>query len=428
MATYSPIPGAPHQEGDRRAVFNLARQRSERLGARRPHSRPLEGSDREPAGVGKEPLESEAAIHGRAEGRGHAARDSRSEKRRRRELEPVPGAGDADPGMLGEEPLQPRIGAEVLRDDRGIGAEIEQAPHPLDDEQERSWIGKAHRKGEGWAVGDARHLDDARGSIDGNRPSIAGFFDRFHTGYRVSSEKAEHRVPIVRGAIGQPEPIAPGIGRGDPPSSPPPQLGGSSAERTADLGVEPAEASESRCERHLVEAERGLVEELLGEMNAARERDLERRRADVLSEEPAQMAARDPEAVRQPFDSLAVQSTLADEPQRAGNDPRRSVPGGRSGSGFGPAAQTGAETRGFRGGRRRKIPHVLVLRRARRADRTAVDAGARDGDEESSVEARVPRAAGAIAGQAIQLHPGDSLTPGRAGFSPETDLVNRSYC
>jgi hypothetical protein len=50
--------------------------------------------------------------------------------------------------MLGERAAEQTVVAEVLRDHRGIGVEIEEAPDSLDDEQERPWIGEANRKTE----------------------------------------------------------------------------------------------------------------------------------------------------------------------------------------------------------------------------------------------------------------------------------------
>jgi hypothetical protein len=48
--------------------------------------------------------------------------------------------------MLGEQTAEQGIVAEVRPDHRGIGAEIEEAPHALDDEQKRPRIGEAHGK------------------------------------------------------------------------------------------------------------------------------------------------------------------------------------------------------------------------------------------------------------------------------------------
>ena len=63
--------------------------------------------------------------------------------------------------MARERPAEQRIVAEVLRDHRGIGAEIEQAPHALDDEQQGARIGEADLQRERRAVREARYVDDA---------------------------------------------------------------------------------------------------------------------------------------------------------------------------------------------------------------------------------------------------------------------------
>jgi hypothetical protein len=121
--------------------------------------------------------------------------------------------------------------------------------------------------------------------------------------------------------------------------------------RASDVGVERAHAAEPRGESDVAHGERRLVEQLLGEVGAARERDLERRRAEVLQEEPAKVAPRHAEAFGQAFDPLFVERPLADEPQAARNDRRRAEPRGRARRRFGPAAKARPESRRFgRGG------------------------------------------------------------------------------
>src|SRR5712691_4629659 len=105
------------------------------------------------------------------------------------------------------------------------------------------------------------------------------------------------------------------------------------------------------------------------------------------------MAAGDAEPFGQPLNALVFQNALADEPQRAGHHRGGAEPRRRAWRGFGTAAKARAESCRFGGGGGRKIPDVFVLWRTCRANWTAIDTGAGDGDEEAAVESRVPRSA-----------------------------------
>src|SRR2546425_11572563 len=194
-----------------------------------------------------------------------------------------------------------------------------------------------------------------------------------------------------------------------------------------------------------------FVEQLLREVHTPRERDVERRRAEVLKKEAPQMSCGHAEPAGELLDavvvqsggpcpaelhsggpgppelqsggpcppelqsggpcppeyagsSLAAQRAVADHPQRARPDSRRTEPCGRARRRFGPAPQARPEPGGFGRRRGRKIPNVLVLRRTRRADWPAIDAGRRHGDEEAAIEPRVARSARAGADALIQIH------------------------
>jgi hypothetical protein len=90
--------------------------------------------------------------------------------------------------------------------------------------------------------------------------------------------------------------------------------------RSPYLAVEPADAAEScrRCD--LLTREHRLVEQLLGEVSPARERNLEGRRAKVLREQAAQMPGRQPDAFAQAFDTGIVEDAVANQPERARDD------------------------------------------------------------------------------------------------------------
>ena len=80
----------------------------------------------------------------------------------------------------------------------------------------------------------------------------------------------------------------------------------------------------------------------------------------------------------------------------------------RSGAISGRQRRQGRKPASCGGGGRGEEAAVLELRRARRADRPAVDAGRGDADEEAAVEAGVAGLEGAVAGSAIeQVHDGN---------------------
>src|SRR3569623_476642 len=120
-----------------------------------------------------------------------------------------------------------------------------------------------------------------------------------------------------------------------------------------------------------------------------------------------------------------VERTLVDQPECAHDDRRRAAPRGAARRRLGPAAQARAKARclGRRG--RGDVAHVRALRRARRADRPAVDAGRGHADEEPAVEPRVARQPRALAGPAIELHLLDATPAARRCWS-ESDLDRSS--
>ena len=64
-------------------------------------------------------------------------RDLLAENRPHRQLEPVPGARHAKPGMRASAQSNQRIVRELFRDRHRVGAEVEQPPHAFDDGEER---------------------------------------------------------------------------------------------------------------------------------------------------------------------------------------------------------------------------------------------------------------------------------------------------
>src|SRR5262249_39157989 len=81
--------------------------------------------------------------------------------------------------------------------------------------------------------------------------------------------------------------------------------------------IEAADALESRCEGDLGHREPRFVDELLGEMDAARLGDRKRRSAQMLAEEAPQLPLADSEPVSQILDAGLVQGAEFDQRKRA---------------------------------------------------------------------------------------------------------------
>src|SRR5262249_3336913 len=92
---------------------------------------------------------------------------------------------------------------------------------------------------------------------------------------------------------------------------------------------------------------------------------------------------------------------------------------------FRPAAQARPVAGGFgrRGGR--VVADVRVLRSAHRADRPAVDAGGRDGDEESPVEPRIARLPRPTADALVEIHPPPRIDRRPLSLRSKTDVYRQ---
>jgi hypothetical protein len=99
--------------------------------------------------------------------------------------------------------------------------------------------------------------------------------------------------------------------------------------------VEPPQAAEARGQRDLRHAQVRLVEQALREVQAARLRDHDRRRPDVLHEQAMEVAGADPDARGERFDGRLVERAFVDQLQRAAHDRGRAEPGRRARRRFG---------------------------------------------------------------------------------------------
>jgi hypothetical protein len=236
-------------------------------------------------------------------------------------------------------------------------------------------------------------------------------------------EKLAHVRPVVGRPVRHPENDLAGVGRRG--RSEPAQFPRRTAVRAAEHVVEASDAAKPRRERDVGDGQRGLVEQPLREVQPPRLRDGDRRRAHVRDEQAIEMPRADAHARGERFHGLTVQASIVDEPQRAADERGRAEPRGRPRRRFRAAAQARAVA-GLGGGRRgRVVADVRALRAAHRADRAAVDAGRRDGDEEASVESRVAADARPIERPRVEavdrVHPATIREDGLA-YQPFSDI------
>ena len=95
----------------------------------------------------------------------------------------------------------------------------------------------------------------------------------------------------------------------------------------------------------------------------------------MLLKKAAELAAAESDALGQRLDAGIVERAALDQRQRAGDGVRGAVPDREIGRGLGTAAQAGPESGLLRRRGRGKEARILGPGRARRADRSAIDAG-----------------------------------------------------
>src|SRR6185312_13188916 len=148
---------------------------------------------------------------------------------------------------------------------------------------------------------------------------------------------------------------------------------------------------------------------------------LDGRNAELGIEDAPQMAARDADALRQVLDAAGVEHAVLDQVDGALREARNCVDARVAWSKLGAAAQARAVAFHLGGRGAREEVTVLAARQLDRADGPAVDARRRNADEESSVEARIVRPQGAVAGVGIERH--GAIMPADPGAdSPFSDV------
>ena len=147
------------------------------------------------------------------------------------------------------------------------------------------------------------------------------------------------------------------------------------------------------------------MNQLFGEEQAPRLRDRDRRSAEVLVKEPTQLTCSHPYAGSQGLDSalLSIKKAFGDQRQCAGDGIRGAAPTCQVGRDLGTAAKACTKAALLGGSRARKESAVLPLGRACRTDRTAVDPGGRDADEQAPIKTRIARLECSVADIRVEL-------------------------
>ena len=270
-------------------------------------------------------------------------------------------------------------------------------------------------------------LDRAHLAVLQHGPAIGLAVDPLHPVDRASPQEGQHRRPVIGRAVAQPHGDADrgdrAFGQGDDGLAP--QGAWRPAIELLEGLVEPADAAEARGERDLGHRQPGVVDQLLGEQHATGLGHGDRRGAEMLLEQAAELASADAQALGQRVDAglVAVERALGDERKAARHRVRGAAPGAEIRRRLRPAAQAGAEASLLRRGGRGKEAAVLELGRACRADRAAVDPGRGDADEQAAVEARVTGLERPVAGLGIELFHGPRMPRARSPRSRFSDMV-----
>ena len=171
------------------------------------------------------------------------------------------------------------------------------SPHLLDDVDQAAPV--RQMRGEQKVIRTSiRDLDDARVSVDQDRPPVHAIRDVFDARDRSRGQVAEHRGEVERAGKAEPE-AQPAVGHQSVGRTPPgAELARGGPEDVGDGAVELAEAAEARGERDLRDGKIGVIEQPPGEVRPARARklggsdpDLVRRRAGAGGEPRARGVA-----------------------------------------------------------------------------------------------------------------------------------------
>ncbi len=247
-----------------------------------------------------------------------------------------------------------------------------------------------------------RNADHAAVRADRNSAPVDIVSDSLNAGNGACAQKRQHGLPIIGRPIGETDRQRAGFALGAVAEMP--QRRRRTPEHLQKSFVEPADAVEARRQRDLGHRQRCLVNQLLGQQHPPRLRHRDRRRPDMLAEQPPQLSRADAEPVGKALDISLVEAAGFDQGERARHGVAGAAPEREIGRCFRPAAQAWAKA-GLLGRRRGRIErYILEFRGAGGANRPAVDAGGFDAHEQPAIEAGITGRDGAVAGGAVHIH------------------------
>jgi hypothetical protein len=380
------------------------------------------------AAVGRGQRVAERRYEPRRGGAGGGHRHLLAEHGAHRELGAVDCPGQAQPGGGAHERREQRVAGEVLRRQRGVGVEVEQAPAAPDRRGQVAHVGEpqaAHDVTAGRPGG--RQLDDAVTVRQAQRAPVAISHDLLHTGHGAGAEEVEQPTPVQRRAIGQAQGERAGLGgdgaggargggdqrrlesciapwggirrRGRAAA----QRGGGAPVDGTDRIVELAHAREPGGVRHVDLTQRGGLDQDPCRLRALGAGQRQRTRAQLGRQLAREVSLAVREASRQAAHAFAIDRSVGDQVHRARRQVAAQVPLRRAGGGVGMAAQAGAKAVALCGRRGWIEADVAALGDDRRTARATVDPGGRDGDEEAAVETAVAAAEHAVTGLELAL-------------------------
>lgn len=147
------------------------------------------------------------------------------------------------------------------------------------------------------------------------------------------------------------------------------------------------------------------MNQLFGKEHAPRLCDRDRRRAEVFFKEPAQLTFSHSDARRKGVNVpvLSIKKALGDQRQCAGDAIRGPAPTCQFGRDLGTAAKACTKAGLLSGSGGREESAILPFGRTRRTNRTAVDSGLGDADEQTSIKARIARLECAVADIRVEV-------------------------
>ena len=302
------------------------------------------------------------------------------------DLEAVPAAGQTQARTFFQQRPQARIVRQRGGDGMRIRIQVEHAPQAVDDVQQPCRRHAVQLELQGMLVVRPRaHPQPSRRGGRADHARIAVLVHRFHPGQGAAAQEIQHGDEVVRRPITQPQYQRAFLGDHGLPT----QIARRHPVGFQEGGVESPHAAEARSQGHFGNRQTGFGQQLFGEQQPARAMHADRRGAQPVREQPAQLALAQAHALGQCRQRLFGQYSLIDQFQCACDRFVAASPGAVTWRKFRAAAQAWPVAGRFGGGSIAVIGDVDRFGGGGRAHRAAIDASAFHCDEEQPVEARI---------------------------------------